>query len=250
MLEYPRWKYVLVGVVLFLALIFALPNVFGDDPALQVARKDRAPVVADAESTIEAFLKERGINFEKGYIDSGRLMLRFPNVPEQLKARDAVNDRFKDQYVTALSFASRAPAIFRRLGLRPMPLGLDLRGGLYLLYQVDVNGAVTQWLEGYAQDARRALSTANIPFKDASVVKTGSSDRPNAIRIVLPPEGDAGAARSALAPAMQGVQLSTESLPTGSAIVATLTPPQIKERQDYAIQQNITTLRNRVNELG
>src|SRR5262249_5441913 len=142
MLEYARWKYVLVGVVLLLALIFALPNVFGDDPAVQVARKDRAPVAADAESKIEAYLKERSITFEKGFTDNGRVMLRFPNVPEQLKARDAVNDQFKDTYVTALSFASRAPEIFRRLGLRPMPLGLDLRGGLYLLYQVDVNGAV------------------------------------------------------------------------------------------------------------
>src|SRR5690348_1005093 len=107
MLEYARWKYVLVGVVLLLALIFALPNVFGDDPAVQVARKDRAPVAADAIPTVESYLKEHGITFEKGYIDSGRLMLRFPNVPEQLKARDAVNEHFKDTYVTALSFASR-----------------------------------------------------------------------------------------------------------------------------------------------
>jgi preprotein translocase subunit SecD len=250
MLEYARWKYVLVGVVLLLALVFALPNVFGDDPAVQVARKDRAPVAADAETTVEAYLKEHGISFEKGYIDSGRLMLRFPNVPEQLKARDAVNDHFKDTYVTALSFASRAPEIFRRMGLRPMPLGLDLRGGLYLLYQVDINGAINQWLEGYAQDARRALSTANIPFKDVSVAAVGSSDRPNGIRIVLPPEADVGAARTALTQPLQGTQLSTEALPTGSAIVAAMTPAQMKERQDYAIQQNITTLRNRVNELG
>jgi len=160
MLEYARWKYVLVAAVLFLGLIFALPNVFGEDPALQVARKDRAPVAADAAPPVEGYLKERGVTFEKSYIDAGRLMLRFPNVPEQLKARDAVNDHFKDQYVTALSFASRAPGVFRSMGLRPMRLGLDLRGGLYLLYQVDVNGAVVQWLDGYAQDARRTLSTA------------------------------------------------------------------------------------------
>ena len=250
MLEYARWKYVLVGVVLLLALLFALPNVFGEDPAVQVARKDRAPMATDAESTIESYLKDRSITFEKGFVDSGRLMLRFPSVSEQLKARDALNDHFKDTYVTALSFASRAPEMFRRLGLRPMPLGLDLRGGLYLLYQVDVNGAVNQWLEGYAQDARRALSTANIQFKDVSVTTSGSSDRPNSIRVVLPPETDVNAARPVLTQALQGAQISTDSLPTGSAVIATLTPAQIKERQDYAIQQNITTLRNRVNELG
>jgi preprotein translocase subunit SecD len=249
MLEYARWKYVLVGTVLLLGLLFALPNLFGEDPALQVARKDHLPVAADTTTAVEGFLKERGVVFEKSYIDAGRLMLRFPNVPEQLKARDAVNEHFKDTYITALSFASRAPEVLRRMGLRPMALGLDLRGGLYLLYQVDVNGSVSQYLDGYATDARRALSAANIPFKDITAVSTGS-DRPNAVRIVLPPEADATAARTALTTVLQGMQVSTEALPTGSAIVGTLTQAQIRERQDYAIQQNIATLRNRVNELG
>src|SRR5579862_3779859 len=169
MLEYARWKYILVGVVLLLGLLFALPNVFGDDPALQIARKDRAPVTADAVPAVESYLKQRGVTFEKSYVDNGHMMLRFANVPEQLKARDTVNDHFKDTYVTALSFASRAPAFLRNLGLRPMPLGLDLRGGLYLLYQVDVNGAVGQLLDGYTQDARRVLSAANIPYKEVGV---------------------------------------------------------------------------------
>jgi preprotein translocase subunit SecD len=249
MLEYARWKYILVGIVLLLGVLFALPNLFGEDPALQVARKDRAPVSADSAAPVEAYLKESKVPFQRSYIDDGRLMLRFANVPDQLKARDAVNDHFKDTYVTALSFASRTPEFLRRIGLRPMPLGLDLRGGLYLLYQVDVNGAVSQLLDGYAQDARRTLAAANIAFKDVSVVTVGS-DRPNGIRIVLPPESDATAARTALAQTLQGAQVTTESLPSGSAVVATLTPQQIRERQDYAIQQNITTLRNRVNELG
>jgi preprotein translocase subunit SecD len=248
MLEYARWKYVLIGVVLLLSLLFALPNVFGDDPALQIARADHTPLTVDATAPVVSYLKDQKVNVEKSYIDDGRLMLRFDNIPEQLKARDAVKDHYKD-YITALSFASRAPEFFRRLGLRPMPLGLDLRGGLYLLYQVDVKGSVSQYLDGYAQDTRRALSTANIPFKDVSVVTT-AGDQPNAVRIVLPPESDATAARTALAKPLQGVGLSTEALPSGSAVLATLTAAQIKERQDYAIQQVITTLRNRVNELG
>ncbi|MBV8497090.1 MAG: protein translocase subunit SecD, partial [Gammaproteobacteria bacterium] len=152
-------------------------------------------------------------------------------------------------YITALSFAPRTPEVLRTLGLRPMPLGLDLRGGLYLLYQVDVNSAVSQALEGYAQDARRALAGANIPVKDVSTLAVGG-DRPNAVRIVLPPEADVGAARSALNGALQGLTVSTESLASGSAITGVMTAAQIRERQDYAIQQNITTLRNRVNELG
>ena len=249
MLEYARWKYILVATVLVLALLFALPNFFGEDPALQVARKDHAAVAADAVQAVEAFLKERGVHFDKTYIDNGRLMVRFASVADQLAARDAVNERFTGTYITALSFAPRTPEFLRKLGLRPMPLGLDLRGGLYLLYQVDVNGAVNQALEGYAQDARRALAAANIPFKDVTVVAV-EGNRPTAIRVVLPPDADVNAARSALTQPLQGLNITTESLPSGSAIQAALSPAQIRERQDYAIQQNITTLRNRVNELG
>jgi preprotein translocase subunit SecD len=249
MLEYARWKYILVAAVLVLGLLFASPNFFGEDPALQVARKDHAAITPAAAKELETFLKEKNVHFDRSYIDKGRQMVRFSSVPDQLAARDAVNDRYKDTYITALSFAPRTPEFLRAIGLRPMPLGLDLRGGLYLLYQVDVNGAVNQVLEGYAQDARRALSAANVPFKDVVTVAV-NSPRPNAVRIILPPEADVGAARSAVSQALQGLSISTESLPSGSALQAVMTPAQIKERQDYAIQQNITTLRNRVNELG
>jgi preprotein translocase subunit SecD len=249
MLEYARWKYILVAVVLLLGLLFALPNFFGEDPALQVARKDHSPVTADAMQAVETFLRQRNVHLIKSYIDNGRLMVRFASVPDQLAARDAVDEQYKGTYITALSFAPRTPELLRRLGLRPMPLGLDLRGGLYLLYQVDVNAAVGQALEGYVTDARRALAAANIPVKDVALVGVGS-DRPNAVRIVLPPEADVSAARSALNTPLQGLSVSTESLASGSAIAAVMTTAQIRERQDYAIQQNITTLRNRVNELG
>jgi preprotein translocase subunit SecD len=249
MLEYARWKYILVAVVLVLALVFALPNFFGEDPALQVARKDRSAITADAAKELEAFLRQRNVHFIKSYIDNARLMVRFANVPDQLAARDAVDEQYKGTYITALSFAPRTPALLRALGLRPMPLGLDLRGGLYLLYQVDVNAAVSQALEGYAQDVRRALAAANIPVKEVTLVAV-ASDKPNAVRVVLPPEADVSAARTALGTPLQGLTLTTESLASGSALTGVMTSAQIRERQDYAIQQNITTLRNRVNELG
>jgi preprotein translocase subunit SecD len=249
MLEYARWKYILVAAVLLLALLFALPNFFGEDPALQVARKDHTPVGTEASAAVQAYLSSRGIHLAKSYIDSDRLMLRFASVSDQLAARDAVNEEYKGTYITALSFAPRTPELLRALGLRPMPLGLDLRGGLYLLYQVDVNSAVGQALDGYAQDARRALAAANIPVKDVTSI-TVASERPNAVRIVLPPEADVNAARAALSQPLQGLTVTTESLASGSAVTGVLTTAQIRERQDYAIQQNITTLRNRVNELG
>src|SRR5271169_2055454 len=124
MLEYARWKYLLIAAVLLLAMLFALPNVFGEDPALQVERKDHTAVTATAAHTVEEFLTQHGVSVARSYIDSGRLMVRFANVPEQLAARDAVNGQYADSYRTALSFAPRTPAWLRALGLRPMPLGL------------------------------------------------------------------------------------------------------------------------------
>lgn len=249
MLEYARWKYILIVVVLLLSTLFALPNVFGDDPAIQIARADHTNLKADDATAIVSYLKDQKVSVDKSYVDGGKVMLRFVDTTEQFKARDAIKDHYRDQYITAMSFASRAPEPFVKWGLRPMPLGLDLRGGLYLLYQVDIKGSVSQYLEGYAQDARRALSVANIQFKDVTVAANGG-DQQNAVRIVLPPESDASAARTALSQTFQGVSTTTESLPSGSAIVATLSAAQLKERQDYAIQQVITTMRNRVNELG
>jgi preprotein translocase subunit SecD len=175
--------------------------------------------------------------------------VRFTGVADQLAARDAVNAQYADTYRTALSFAPRTPPVLRALGLRPMPLGLDLRGGLYLLYQVDVNAAVTQALEGYAQDARRALAAAHIPVKEVGTAATGGGG-PGAVRIVLPPEADVNAARSALGNVLQGLTVTTDSLPSGSAINAAMTTAQVRERRDYALEQNMTTLRNRVNGLG
>ena len=250
MLEFARWKYVLVAVVLVLATIFALPNVFGEDAALQVARKDRSAVEADGQRAVEDFLRGKGVTFTRSYVDEGRLMLHFDAVPQQLKARDLVNENFTRDYVTALSFASRAPDWLRNVGLRPMPLGLDLRGGLYLLYQVDVDGAVAQLLEVYEQDLRRALGQAGVPFVDVIRV-TEDSVKPNGLRIVLPAGvTDDDAARAAVRRVLPDLAISAVAVDGSRALQVLLTPAQIKERQDYAISQNLTTIRNRVNELG
>src|SRR3569833_2313367 len=221
MLEYARWKYILIVVVLLLSTLFALPNVFGDDPAIQIARADHTNLKADDATAIVSYLKDQKITVDKSYVDDGKVMLRFADTTEQFKARDAIKDHYKDQYIAAMQFASRAPDFFGKLGLRPMTLGLDLRGGLYLLYQVDIKGSLNLYLEGYAQDARRALSGANIQFKDVSVVTAGGDDQQNAIRIVLPPKSDASAARAARARAGQGGGGAAGAGPGGAAGGAT-----------------------------
>lgn len=249
MLEFPRWKYWLVAVVLLLASVVALPNVFGEDAALQMVRKDRAAVGVDAGREVVRLLADRDVAVSRNYEDQGRLMLHFDSVAQQLKARDAVNEVYGKDYATALSFAPRAPDWLRAVGLRPMPLGLDLRGGLHLLYQVDVDGAVAQLLEVYEQDVRRALGGAGLAFADVTPVADGAP-KPNGLRVVLPAGGDIDAARDALRRILPDLAYSEVFATEGPALQLLLTPAQVRERQDYAIQQNLTTLRNRVNELG
>jgi preprotein translocase subunit SecD len=252
MLEYARWKYILVSVVLLVALIFALPNFFGDDYALQVARKDRAAMTTEELTKVENVLEGAGVTFNRIYLDGGNVMIRFPDGDQQLKARDVVKDEANGltrDYVNAMSYASRAPRWVTWLGLRAMPLGLDLRGGLYLLYEVDVNGAVAQLLNTYEQDFRRALNTGGIPFTDISTL-TVDSDIPNGLRVLLPPGADRGKVRTALNKAQPDIACRDADVSSGPAVDCVMTLQQVRERQDFAITANITTLRNRVNELG
>jgi preprotein translocase subunit SecD len=249
MLEFPRWKYVLVALVILVAALLALPNVFGEDPALQVERKDRAPMDEQARQSIEDLLRKQQIPIKRDYLDSGRLILAFGDVSAQLRARDTVDATLSDVDRSALSNATRAPAWMRKLGLKPMPLGLDLRGGLYLLYQVDVNGAVSQLLESYQQSFRRALAEAKLPSLDVTVLSSaqGMSD---GLRVTLPPGTDTAAVVSALRKVDNTLNFQTTNAESGPAVDMVLTPAQIKAREDYALEQNRTTLMNRVNELG
>jgi preprotein translocase subunit SecD len=250
MLEFARWKYFLVVFVTVAALLFALPSFYQDDPALQVVRKDKVAMDSAALGTVEQLLTGRAVPFKGAYIDDGRGIVRFADVADQLKARDAVNDALASQYLSALTNASRAPAFLRKVGLRPMALGLDLRGGLYLLYQVDVEGAISQLLDSYEQGFRRALANAKISFTDIVTYTSGGSSMPNALRILLPPDADVATALAAVKKDNSDLTFSVAHLADGPAIEMALTQAQITARRDYAIEKNRTTLSNRVNEMG
>ncbi len=146
MIAYPRWKIALVAIVLLLGIFLAVPNLFGEENALQLAR-DRAAVVDADRTAVEQILKDKGVTPSGAFLDQGRLTLRFSSKQDQLKARDVIAEARPDQFTIALSQASRVPEWMRNLGLSPLKLGLDLRGGVYLVYQVDVQGAVKQLLD-------------------------------------------------------------------------------------------------------
>ncbi len=241
---YPAWRIWLVAVVMLVALLLALPNAFGEGPALQLSRDDRAAFTEQTQASVTAILEAQQVPVDAAYIEGDRLVLRFEDVEQQLRAREAILEAAPREYLIALSQAPRMPAWMRAIGLKPMSLGLDLRGGVYFLYEVDIDGAVQQLLATMERDYRTLLRDERIPF-------TGiEAEGADSVRISLRSGDDVERVSSALRKQDANITLDTDRLGEGGAVTVRLTPDQIKQRQDFAIQQNITTLRNRVDELG
>jgi preprotein translocase subunit SecD len=241
MMAYPRWKIALVAIVLILGFFLALPNLFGEESALQLAR-DRAVVTPSDRAGVEQLLRDKGVTPTGAFLDQGRLTLRFASKQDQLKARDIINEARPNQFTIALSQASRVPEWMRNLGLSPLKLGLDLRGGVYLVYQVDVQGAVKQQLDHYEQDFRASLRNARIPYQDVQV------DYPaQRVRVLFRDADSFAKGKAAIVADSRNLSLTDETVDGAPALELKLTPQQIKEREDYAVQQNIVILRNRLN---
>jgi len=241
MIAYPRWKIVLVAVMLVIGIFLALPNLFGEESALQLAR-DRAAVVDADRVAVEQLLKEKSVTPTGAFLDQGRLTLRFASTQDQLKARDLINEARPNQFTIALSKASRVPEWMRNLGLSPMKLGLDLRGGVYLVYQVDVQGAVKQLLDRHEQDFRASLRNAHVPYQDVAV------DYPSyRVRVTFRDADSLVKGKAAILADNRNMNFTETTVDGAPALELKLTPQEIKERQDTAVQQNIVILRNRLN---
>jgi preprotein translocase subunit SecD len=241
MIAYPRWKIALVAIMLVVGILLALPNLFGEESALQLAR-DRAVVTPGDRTSIEQLLKDKGVTPSGAFLDQGRLTLRFSSKQDQLKARDLIAEARPDQFTIALSQASRVPDWMRNLGLSPLKLGLDLRGGVYLVYQVDVAGAVKQDLDHHEQDFRASLRSMRVPYQD--VVADYRAER---VRVLFRDADNLAKGKAAIAAENRNINLAETTVDGAPALELTLTPQEIKERQDYAVQQNIVILRNRLN---
>jgi preprotein translocase subunit SecD len=241
MIAYPRWKIALVAVVLLIGILLALPNLFGEESALQLAR-DRASVEPADRTSLVQLLKDGGVVPSGAFLDQGRLTLRFSSKQDQLKARDIISEARPDQFTIALSQASRVPEWMRNLGLSPLKLGLDLRGGVYLVYQVDVQGAVRQLLDHHEQDFRASLRNAHVPYQDVQV--DYPTDR---VRVLFRDADSFNRGKAAILADNRTMILSDVTVDGMPALELKLTPEDIRQRQDYAIQQNIIILRNRLN---
>jgi preprotein translocase subunit SecD len=241
---YPAWKIWLVVIVLAIGTLLALPNVFGEAPALQLSRNDRTAVTEANRTQVMGLLEAKGLAVDGSYLEGDRLVVRFSDVNARLQARDVVQEGLGREYLVALSDVPRTPGWMRAIGLRPMSLGLDLRGGVYFMYEVDVQGAVKQLLAGMERDYRMLLRNERIPFSGIS------NDGVDSVTVTLRSGADAERASQVLRGQDPNITVDADTLGEGGSVTVTLSPAQIKERQDFAIQQNITTLRNRVDELG
>jgi preprotein translocase subunit SecD len=240
--RYPVWKNLLVLAVVVFGAFIAVPNLFGEDPALQVSRDSGAELVALEFSQISLALEEDEVEYSSVYQENGRALVRFASVEDQLRASDLLREKMGKAYVVALTLAPRTPEWLRMLGLKPMSLGLDLRGGVHLLFEVDIDAAVQQRLTQYESDFDKLLRENRIQRKTRL-----AGDE---IRILLGDPADADEAERLISDSDPDVDVDRSSSADGITLRIRMTEDQIRQRRDFAIQQNTVTLRNRVNELG
>jgi len=248
--RFPFWKNAIVVIALLVSILVSLPNLFGDAPAVQVSLANGQPLEDSGVERVKQVLDTAKVAdtapdtglYTDLYTEKGRIMLRFSSVDVQLRAADTLRAELGKGYIIALTLTPSTPAWLRAIGLKPVPLGLDLRGGVHFLFEVDMSTAIKQRLDAYSTDFTKLLRDERIR-RSVSIVGRD-------LHIRLPDEADADRAEALLRDADPDLEFDRRNVAEGALIVARMTPEQIKARQDFAIQQNTTTLRNRVNELG
>ncbi|MGI9206219.1 MAG: protein translocase subunit SecD [Woeseiaceae bacterium] len=238
--RYPAWLNLLVFLVLTAGILIAMPNIYGTGPAVQLAQRDGNPFDESRIDRVSQVLEQSGIESEAIYLREGRVVVRFDSADTQEEAGTLFRSRFDSDSNVALTFAPRLPDWMRSFGLAPMSLGLDLRGGVYVLLEVDMDSAITARLNAYEQDFDARIRDAGIRPR---VEVDGAQ-----INVRLRSAEDMERARDIIAEA--DAELIVLDGADGKSLRVRMSELQIKARQDFAIEQNMTTLRNRVDQLG
>jgi preprotein translocase subunit SecD len=242
--RYPTWKYVLIGFALLIGTIYSLPNLFGESPAVQISpAKPTGTIDTALMAQIETALKQGSITYDAIFLDKNSIKVRFATPDTQIQAKDIIQKSLGANYVVALNLLSRSPAWLGHLGALPMYLGLDLRGGVHFLMQVDMRAALQKAMERYNNDFRTQLREKRIAY-------TGVSLEGNAVQVKFSDAAEREKGKLELSTAFPDLTLKETDSGSDKLILATLDLPAQKHIQDFAIKQNIQTLHNRVNELG
>src|SRR5512143_87937 len=243
--RYPLWKYVLIAIALVVGILYTLPNFFPEVPAVQVSTsKSTAKVDTALLGTVEDALKAASITYRGAALDATGIKIRFSDPDTQLKAKDVLQGKLGDDYIVALNLLSSSPHWLAAVGALPMYLGLDLRGGVHFLLQVDMKAALDKAADRYTTDIRSLLREKKVQY--GGVVREGTN-------VVVRFRDDAERTRARKEIESQYADLllrDAEGAGGELRLVASLKPEAQKRIQEGAVQQNITILRNRVNELG
>ena len=247
--RYPLWKYAILGIALLIGVIFTLPNFFGEAPAVQVSSA-KATVKVDLTTLkqVEAALQTAGLAPDTLGLEGSSVRARFTTPDEQLKAKDAIEkalitDPADPMFIVALNLVPRTPAWLSALGAQPMYLGLDLRGGVHFMLQVDMEAALTKKAESLAGDLRTML-------RDKGIRHGGISRDGQAVEIRLRSDADITATRNLIADQLPDLQAQVLGSGSNQRIRASIKPEALRKVQEQALKQNMTTLNNRINELG
>jgi preprotein translocase subunit SecD len=242
--RYPAWKYLLIAVSILLGLLYTLPNFYGESPAVQISPL-RTTAKADTGllNRVEEALKQAGLPTNGMFLEGGSIKVRFTDTDTQIKARDTLQSLLGNGYMVALNLLANSPQWLSSLGALPMYLGLDLRGGVHFLLEVDMKGALSKALDRFSSDIRGSLREKKIPY-------AGLDKRGSLIIVKFRNAESRAQAEAEIKKNYPDLDLREENVGTEFHLAATLKPEAQKRIQDAAVQQNITTLRNRVNELG
>ncbi|TCT21014.1 protein translocase subunit SecD [Thermomonas haemolytica] len=240
MLEFPRWKYFVILLVLALSVLYALPNIYQKDPSVQITANRGAQIDDALKSKVVQILADAKVTPKAIAKEGDNLVVRLNSLNDQTTANNAIREKVGDGYTVALNLASTVPAWLSRLGGHPMVLGLDLVGGVHFALQVDKKAAVDKRFDAFADDIRTTLRDARVAYR--SVERSGN----DSLRVVLANPEDAAKARAALVKAQPTLTYSSDA----GGIVVGVPQAEMQQIASSAIEQNLTTLRNRVNELG
>lgn len=240
MLTYARWKYFVILLVLVLSTLYALPNIFPQDPSVQVTGNRGSQVDEALRTRVTETLAKAGVTPKAIEIDQGNLLVRLTSPDQQIKANDALRAQLGSDYVVALNLASTVPNWLERIGARPMYLGLDLQGGVHFLMQVDQKAALEKRLDATAEDVRVVLRDGRVRYE--SVERRAN----NAIVATLASAADAEKARQLVARGQNALLLDVQ----GNTLNVQITEAELQRMAVEAIEQNVGTLRNRINALG
>lgn len=243
MLDFPKWKYVLVFIVLLFSAVYFVPNLFPNDPAVQVSANRGGKVDATLTARVNEVLKTHGMSAKSVAIEKDALLIRLKNADEQIKVSDLIRPELGSGYTVALNLANTVPAWMAKVGAKPMTLGLDLQGGVHFLMQVDQKSAFDKRENAYADEIRGELRDKDYSSYDISRSSAG-------IRIAFNSADDKNRAQNMLSSSFPKLLFTELPESNGLAILGKVTEAEIKAISDGAIEQNVTTLRNRINALG